>query len=110
MDKINYNNFNREDFVQTQKERDRIFESISYDIQTLSFKSIDVQNKIYELFNCMNKLYDCSISVFRGLAEVYEFNPSFSKILSENYGKEMPRYLSKAIVYFCDVTHSGEWF
>lgn len=108
MNKIDYNNFNKEDFVRNHEERDRIFKSIASNMKTLSFESPDVQKKISELFDCINKIYDCSINVFRGLAEVYEFNPSFSKILCENYGEEMPKYLSNAIEYFCNSRNEEE--
>ncbi|AID44560.1 Hypothetical protein SFBmNL_00652 [Candidatus Arthromitus sp. SFB-mouse-NL] len=48
--------------------------------------------------------------MFRGLAEVYEFNTNFSRILSRNYGEEMPKYIAKAMIYFCDIKEGKEVF
>ncbi len=102
MEKIDYSSLKKEDFLKEQKDRHEIFEKIANSISSKSFDDEDVQAQILNLFNWMNKFYDCSIEMFKGLAEVYEFNSDFSQTLIKNYGENMPTYLSKAIVYFCD--------
>lgn len=102
MDKIDYNSFKTEDILKEQKTRDEILKKIAKDIGNKSFDHDDVQKEILNLFNWMNKFYDCSINLFRGLGESYEFNTTFSEVLIKNYGEQMPKYLSEAIKYFCE--------
>ncbi len=102
MDEIDWKNFSKRDFIKEQEDRDNIFKNIYKYIGHKDFSSDDVQNGVQKLFDWMNKFYDCSLGMFEGLAEVYEFNPSFSQILVKNYGEDMPKYLSNAIIYFCN--------
>ena len=102
MERIDYDNLKQEDFIKEQKNRDIIFGRIVDFISDKPFDDEEVQVEILNLYNWMNKFYDCSISMFRGLAEVYSFNETFSEPLIRLYGKEMPNYLSKAIESFCN--------
>lgn len=102
MDKINFNSINIEDFLKEQQERDKIFQKIADNIGIEKFDDEVVQLEVLGLYNWMNKFYDCSIGMFKGLAEVYKFDKSFSDILIKHYGEKMPEYLSNAIVYFCN--------
>lgn len=102
MDKIDYSLLKTEDFLKEQKTRDEIFKKIASYIGNKSFDHDYVQEEILNLFNWMNKFYDCSINLFKGLGESYEFSKTFSDVLIKNYGMEMPKYLSDAIKYFCD--------
>lgn len=103
MERINYSSLNKDDLLNEQRKRDIIFKNIQDKMKSNSYDDEYIQKQISDLFDFMNKFYGCSIGVFRGLAEVYEFNHNFSKILSENYGEEMPKYIAKAMTYFCDV-------
>lgn len=102
MEKINYNTLSKEDFLKKQKYRNDILKKISSKIEVNSYKDEEVQQCVLELFNWMNEFYDCSIDMFKGLAEIYEFNSEFSNILVENYHKQMPGFLSKSMIYFCE--------
>ncbi len=102
MEKIDYTNLNTEEFLKEQRNRDELFAAIAKNINDKNFDHEDVQMYVSNLYDWMNKFYDCSFSMFKGLAEVYEMNSEFSEVLSKNYGKDMPSYLSKAIIYFCD--------
>lgn len=102
MEKINYNTLSREDFLKEQQNRNEILNKISKSIGTKKYDDKEVQDYILKLYNWMNKFYDCSINMFSGLAEVYEYNSEFSNILIKNYGKDMPEFLSKSILYFCE--------
>lgn len=102
MEKIDYTMLNTEEFLKEQKKRDELFALIAQNIDEKSFNHEEVQKYVSDLYKWINKFYDCSFSMFRGLAEVYEMNLEFSELLSKNYSKDMPSYLSKAIIYFCD--------
>ncbi len=102
MEKIDCTNLTKEDFVKEQRLRDEIFSNVSNSIGVKNFDDDYIQIQINNLFEWMNKFYDCSIEMFRGLGEVYEFNSDFTDILVKNYGDKMPEFLRKAIYYFCD--------
>lgn len=102
MDKINFDLINMEDFLKEQQSRDKIFQKIADNIEIKNFDDEIIQTEILKLFDWMNKFYDCSIEMFRGLAEVYKFDKSFSDILVKHYGEKMPEYLSNAIMFFCN--------
>lgn len=102
MDKINFDLINMEDFLKEQQSRDKIFQKIADNIEIKNFDDEIIQSEILKLFDWMNKFYDCSIEMFRGLAEVYKFDKSFSDILIKHYGEKMPEYLSNAIMFFCN--------
>lgn len=102
MENIDYSLLNKSDFLKEQKTRDQIFRNISDNLESKTFSDEYIQKQIEELFNWMNKFYGCSIQVFRGLAEYYECNKSISEMFINNYHKDMPKYLSNAITYFCD--------
>lgn len=102
MMKIDYMNLTKEDFIKEQKHRNEIFSNISNSIGTRNFDDDYVQSQIKELYKWMNRFYDCSISTFRGLSEVYESDYDFSQILTKNYNEQMPKFLSNAILHFCD--------
>lgn len=103
MEKIDYSSLNKFDFIEEQKKRDIIFKNIQDKMDSNRYDDEYIQAQISDLFDFMNRFYDCSIGMFRGLAEVYEFNSDFYKILSKNYGEEMPKYIAKAMNYFCDI-------
>lgn len=102
MGKIDYSLMGKAEFMKEQKRRDEIFKSISENISDNHFNDKFVQYKINELFDWMNRSYGCSIDMFKGLAELYETNESFSNMLISNYGEEMPKYLANAMRYFCN--------
>lgn len=102
MEKIEYSLINKVEFLKEQKKRDEIFKVISENISLKSYNDKCVQDKVSELFEWMNRSYGCTIDMFKGLAELYETNESFSSMLISNYGQGMPKYLADAMMYFCN--------
>jgi len=109
-ERINYSSLNKINLLKEQKKRDIIFKNIQNKMKSNKYNDECIQDMISDLFNFMNRFYRCSIGMFRGLAEVYEFNTNFSRILSRNYGEEMPKYIAKAMIYFCDIKEGKEVF
>ena len=102
MEKINYNTLSKEEFLKEQQNRNEILKQISICMRNKKFNDKEVQEYIKQLYNWMNKFYDCSINMFKGLAEIYEFNSEFSTVLTQNYGENMSEFLSKSILFFCE--------
>ncbi len=102
MYKIDYTKISREEFIANQKKRDEIFIDISRNMLSKRPSDSYVQERIGELYVWMRKSYDASLSIFRGLGEIYEFDNSISEVLKKNYGEGMPKYLAQAIIHFCD--------
>lgn len=65
------------------------------------FDDPDVQKEIAALHSQMNYFYECSLEIFEGLGHMYNENPEFIAMYRSNYHLDLPPFLEKAVIYYC---------
>lgn len=63
--------------------------------------SPEVQALIGRHHAIINKFYDCSMEIYRGLAEMYVADERFAAYYRP-YHKDLPEFLKEAMLYFAD--------
>ena len=82
-------------------EYDRIF-TIIKSTGLIDTKDNTVQAAVSELFDLVNKFWDCNLEAFKGLADMYVEDERFKNNYIEKYGEEFPEFLKDAMVYFAN--------
>lgn len=93
-------NWTKEDYKRIKEENDRI----AYDLVANIEKEIEdpkVQAVIKQHWEQINKFYDCSMEMYKCLAKMYIEDERFTDHYRK-YHKNLPEFLSKAMVYFAD--------
>ena len=79
-----------------------VFRSMAeYRKNNINIEEKEVQSKVEELYNCMNKYaFDCSVEVFSYIGKGYSQNPEFKNNI-DKFGEGVAEYTSKAIDAYC---------
>jgi DNA-binding transcriptional MerR regulator len=89
----------KEKFAEVQKESDRIFRTIT-DNMDKGAESKIVQGEVAKWRQWLENYSHYSDAAVLGLGRTYSQNPEFAKTF-EKYHKDLPDFLTKAIEYYC---------
>jgi MerR family transcriptional regulator, thiopeptide resistance regulator len=94
-------NWSKEDFARISDESDRIFSAIK-DNMARGVDSPAVQEQIRRLHQWLNRFYECDLNMLLGIGQMYNEHPDFASRYRSKYHENMPEFLLKAIVYYCE--------
>lgn len=93
--------YSKEDWNNINSEIDILYKELA------KLKDRDVSDEnVQELVNqwrmlISNNFYNCTIEIFRGLADMYIYDERFTKNINK-YGEGFTEFLSEAMKYYCD--------
>lgn len=93
--------YSKEDWNNINSEIDILYKELA------KLKDRDVSDEnVQELVNqwrmlISNNFYNCTIEIFRGLADMYIYDERFTKNI-DKYGEGFTEFLSEAMKYYCD--------
>jgi MerR family transcriptional regulator, thiopeptide resistance regulator len=96
-----WNTYSPEKKAAIKMEGDAIFTAIR-DAMPTGYDSPIVQEQVQNLHRYMGYFYECSIERFEGLGHLYNQSPEFIEMYQTKYDPEMPAFLEKALVYYCE--------
>jgi DNA-binding transcriptional MerR regulator len=97
--------FTPEDWENIKSESDRICRGL-VSVMEAGPDDDRVQALVEDYFGIVNRFYDCSTEIFRGLGEMYVDDPRFRKNY-DKYHPELAEFLRDAIRAFCDNMSQG---
>ena len=92
--------FTKKDWDEIKSETD----SILRDLVAVMDKGVSdpaVQKIIKRHHQSINRFYDCTLEIYRGLAQMYIADDRFAKFYRK-YHPNLPEFLSEAMCYYCD--------
>lgn len=89
-----------EDLEEINREGDRIYNAVS-NLMHLPPESPEVQVEMKAYYNLLDRFYNCSPKMFRGLADLYANDSRFAKNI-DRHGAGLSKYLREAMYTFAD--------
>lgn len=93
-------NWTPTDYTRAEVEREDIINQIVYNLDC-GADSSEVQKQIERYRQHINRFYDCTPEIFRGLGDLYVKDKRFARFFLK-YHPELPEFLQEAISYYCD--------
>ncbi len=89
-----------EDLEEINREGDRIYNAVS-NLMHLPPEASEVQIEMQAYYNLLDRFYNCSPKMFRGLADLYANDSRFAKNI-DRHGAGLSKYLREAMYIFAD--------
>lgn len=89
-----------EDLEEINREGDRIYNAVS-NLMHLPPESPEVQVEMKAYYTLLDRFYNCSPKMFRGLADLYANDSRFAKNI-DRHGAGLSKYLREAMYIFAD--------
>lgn len=90
-----------EDLEEINREGNRIYESVA-NLMHLPPDAAEVQKEMHAYFKLLNRFYDCTPKMFRGLADLYASDSRFANNIDQ-HGKGLSGYLKEAMYIYASV-------
>lgn len=90
-----------EDLEEINREGNRIYASVA-SLMHLPPDSSEVQKEMHAYFKLLNRFYDCTPKMFRGLADLYASDSRFANNIDQ-HGKGLSGYLKEAMYIYASV-------
>lgn len=89
-----------EDLEEINREGDRIYNAVS-NLMHLPPEAPEVQVEMQAYYNLLDRFYNCSPKMFRGLADLYANDSRFARNI-DRHGTGLSKYLREAMYIFAD--------
>lgn len=90
-----------EDLEEINREGNRIYQSVA-SLMHLSPKAAEVQKEMHAYFTLLNRFYDCTPKMFRGLADLYAADSRFANNIDQ-HGQGLANYLKEAMYVYASI-------
>lgn len=91
----------KEDLEEINREGNRIYQSVA-SLMHLSPDAAEVQKEMHAYFTLLNRFYDCTPKMFRGLADLYASDSRFANNIDQ-HGQGLANYLKEAMYVYASV-------
>ncbi|GKW45534.1 MerR family transcriptional regulator [Planococcus sp. NCCP-2050] len=90
-----------EDLEEINREGNRIYQSVA-SLMHLSPEAAEVQKEMHAYFTLLNRFYDCTPKMFRGLADLYAADSRFANNIDQ-HGQGLANYLKEAMYVYASI-------
>lgn len=90
-----------EDLEEINREGNRIYQSVA-SLMHLSPEAAEVQKEMHAYFTLLNRFYDCTPKMFRGLADLYAADRRFANNIDQ-HGQGLANYLKEAMYIYASI-------
>lgn len=91
----------KEDYKRVEKEQTAITQDIAELMKEwVSVESSDVQLVVERHYQYINQFYDCSVTFYKNLGEMYVADPRFT-VYYDKFAPHLAEFMKDAIAYYC---------
>lgn len=90
-----------EDLEEINREGNRIYKTVA-SLMHLPPDAAEVQKEMHAYFTLLNRFYDCTPKMFRGLADLYASDSRFAHNIDQ-HGQGLSKYLKEAMYVYASV-------
>ncbi|CEG21823.1 HTH-type transcriptional activator mta [Planococcus massiliensis] len=90
-----------EDLEEINREGNRIYQSVA-SLMYLPPEAAEVQKEMHAYFTLLNRFYDCTPKMFRGLADLYAADSRFANNIDQ-HGAGLANYLKEAMYVYASI-------